>query len=234
MENAVVLAPRAGELTRKGYSLAPTTFDEALRFAELVAKSGFCPREYKGKPGDILVAVEMGAEVGFRPMQALQSISVINGRPAIYGDGALALVRASGELEDFDEHFEGQGDELTAVCMTKRRGEPQAVIRRFSVAMAKRAKLWAKAGTWTDYPQRMLQMRARSWTLRDGWADWLRGLHIREEVEDLTEVTADQVAASRTTATHELLREKYGLDQATLPDEPTGGEPEKTEETCTS
>jgi hypothetical protein len=36
----------------------------------------------------------------------------------------------------------------------------------------------------------MLKMRARSWTIRDGFADVLRGLHIREEVEDFIEIRA--------------------------------------------
>jgi len=217
METAVALVPK--NPAQKPYSLAPTTFDEAVRFAELVANSSFCPREYKGKAGDILVAVEMGAEVGFRPMQALQSISVINGRPAIYGAGALALVRATGELEDFDEHFEGTGDEVVAICLTKRRGEPNPVIRRFSVAMAKRAKLWTKQGTWTEYPQRMLQMRARSWCLRDGWADVLRGLHIREEIEDIVEPLTPGVAAA-TANVQERLREKYTSEVPEVPPDP--------------
>lgn len=219
MMEAVSIPTVMAPSPKKTYSLAPTTFDEAVRFAELVANSSFCPREYRGKAGDVLVAVEMGAEVGFRPMQALQSISVINGRPAIYGDGALALVRATGELEDFDEHFEGDGDMLSAVCMTKRRGEPNPVTRRFTVAMAKRAKLWGKSGTWTEYPQRMLQMRARSWTLRDGWADVLRGLHIREEIEDITEPLQPGVAAA-TAGVQERLREKYAEVPEVPPAEP--------------
>ncbi len=33
----------------------------------------------------------------------------------------------------------------------------------------------------------MLKRRARSWTIRDGFADVLRGLHIREEVDDFIE-----------------------------------------------
>jgi hypothetical protein len=222
---SVVPMPQGGPMVLKArpYSIAPTTFDEAVRFAELVAKSAFCPKEYRGKPGDILVAVEMGAEVGFRPMQALQSISVINGRPAIYGDGALGLVRATGELEDFDEHFDSEGEDLTAICMTKRRNERSPVTRRFSVAMAKRARLWGKQGPWTEYPQRMLQMRARSWTLRDGWADVLRGLHIWEEVQDIVETEAPTIAAA-TAVVHERLREKYAVPEA-VPDAPPNDVP---------
>jgi hypothetical protein len=56
------------------------------------------------------------------------------------------------------------------------------------MAMAEQARLTRKEGPWRSYPQRMLKMRARSWTLRDGFADVLRGLHIREEVDDFIEI----------------------------------------------
>jgi hypothetical protein len=42
----------------------------------------------------------------------------------------------------------------------------------------------------------MLKMRARSWTLRDGFADVLRGLHIREEVDDFIEIRGPSPAST--------------------------------------
>ena len=42
--------------------IQPTTFDELDRYAQLIARSSFCPAAMKGKAGDILVAVQMGAE----------------------------------------------------------------------------------------------------------------------------------------------------------------------------
>src|SRR6185437_4923253 len=59
-----------------------------------------------------------------------------------------------------------------------------------SMAMAEQARLLQKEGPWQGYPQRMLKMRARSWMIRDGFADVLRGLHLREEVEDYAPVIA--------------------------------------------
>ena len=49
---------------------------------------------------------------------------------------------------------------------------------------AKRAGLFGKAGPWTQYLPRMLQMRARSWNFRDNLADVLKGFSVREEVVD--------------------------------------------------
>ena len=56
--------------------------------------------------------------------------------------------------------------------------------RTFSQEDAKRANLWGKAGPWTAYPKRMLQMRARSFALRDSFPDALKGVGISEEVRD--------------------------------------------------
>jgi hypothetical protein len=80
--------------------------------------------------------------------------------------------------------MEGEGDNLTAVCEAKRQGYPAPTTVRFSVADAKKAGLWGKSGPWTQYPSRMLQLRARGFALRNAFADALRGLVTAEEAQD--------------------------------------------------
>jgi hypothetical protein len=82
------------------------------------------------------------------------------------------------------EYMEGEGDNLTAVCEAKRQGYPSPSVSRFSVTDAKKASLWGKTGPWTQYPSRMLQLRARGFALRDAFADALRGLVTAEEAQD--------------------------------------------------
>jgi hypothetical protein len=164
--------------------LRPTTMTEAMEFSKLVATSSMVPAAYRGKPADVLLAVQMGAELGLAPMQALQSIAVVNGRPTVYGDAMMALVRSSRRCESIHEYYEGEGDNLVAVCVARRVREPDPIIGRFSVADAKRAKLWGKAGPWSDHPKIMLKHRARGFCLRDGFADLLRGIITREEADD--------------------------------------------------
>jgi hypothetical protein len=164
--------------------LRPTTMTEAMEFSKLVATSSMVPAAYRGKPADVLLAVQMGAELGLAPMQALQSIAVVNGRPTVYGDAMMALVRSSRRCESIHEYYEGEGDSLVAVCVARRVREPDPIIGRFSVADAKRAKLWGKAGPWSDHPKIMLKHRARGFCLRDGFADLLRGIITREEADD--------------------------------------------------
>lgn len=165
-------------------SLVPTTLSEAMQFSDVLSKSIMVPREYQGKPANVLVAVQWGMELGLAPMQALQNIAVINGKPSIYGDALLAMVRADHRCRGVKEYLDGE----TAVCLITRShnsGEVEEIERKFSVDDAKRAGLWGKQGPWKQYPQRMLQMRARSLAIRDGFPDVIKGLISVEEAQDM-------------------------------------------------
>lgn len=164
-----------------GFTLKPRNLDEAMQFAKLMANSDLVPRDYQRKPGNVLIAVQMGAELGVSPMQAIQNISVINGRPSVWGDMLLAIVQGHPHCDGVEESISDDG--AMATCTVRRRGWAPTT-RTFSMDDAKQAGLLGKRGPWCDYPKRMLQMRARAFAIRDAFADALRGLACREEVED--------------------------------------------------
>ena len=187
---------------KQSFSLSPTSLNEAMKFSEILAKSDLVPKDFRNKPGNVLVAVQMGAELGLGPMQAIQNISVINGRPCVWGDSMLAIARSHREFEDIIEEFDGE----TATCIVKRKGQ-SPTVRDFSFADAKKAGLLGKQGPWQQYPKRMLAARARAFALRDSFADALRGLNSAEEVRDYhtQEVTVDPVGGdAKQTATAQL------------------------------
>lgn len=168
----------------------PQSLTEAIALSKLIANSDLAPKDFKGKPANCLIAMQMGAEVGLAPMQSLQNIAVINGRPSLWGDAALGVVQVHPEYEWHKERIEGSGDTRVAIFEIKRKGQ-EAYAVRFAVADAKKASLWGKAGPWQTYPDRMLQLRARGFGLRDKFADALRGLSIAEEVMDIAPDTSD-------------------------------------------
>lgn len=172
--NAVAAIPAA-----QPFSLAPRNFDEAWRLAEILADSDLVPKDFRGKPGNCLVAIQWGAEVNLGALQSVQNIAVINGRPSMWGDALIALVRSSPLCESIIETDDGH----TATCRVKRRGEPEQV-RTFSAEDAKHAGLQGKQGPWQQYPKRMRQMRARAFALRDVFADVLKGIPMAEELQD--------------------------------------------------
>lgn len=158
------------------------SFDELERWAKRAAASDMVPKDYKGKPDNIILAVQMGSELGLRPMQSLQNIMTNNGRPSVWGDAMLALCKMHPAYISNTETVSGEGDNRVAKCVTLRRGE-KPVERTFSVADAKKAGLWGK-NVWAQYPDRMLQMRARGFALRDAFPDKLKGLVSAEEAQD--------------------------------------------------
>ena len=175
------------QLTTNRQGFAPATVTEAIQFSEMLANSNMVPKQYMGKPQDIMVCIQWGMEMGLAPMQALQNIAVINGKPSVYGDAMMALVQASPVCEGVEESIEDEGTpNPVAVCVARRKGRAPVTVR-FSVEDAKRAGLWGKQGPWQAYPKRMLQMRARGFALRDAYPDVLKGLISTEEAQDYPE-----------------------------------------------
>lgn len=213
-----------------GMVLRPANFAELTQFATIAAKSSMVPPQYKGKPEDIMLAVQLGSELGLAPMQSLQNVATINGRPAVYGDALIGLCRQSSVCKDIEERIEGDGDGMVAWCKATRVGAAP-VTHSFSVTDAKKAALWGKAGPWTQYPKRMLQMRARGFALRDAFPDVLRGLITAEEAADTpadtfkgTTIEAEPEAAAppvdrRPTVTQWLKDLDVDLANASTPEE---------------
>lgn len=185
----------------RGY-IVPTTVEEAARMAQAVIMGGFAPDSYKDKisglfdPNKIMLGIMAAMEAGLQPLYGLRQIAIINGRPTIWGDAAMALVQSKNLIDEYIE--ERIGTAPTNADLSKwpagygwkvtirRKGQKGEYVGEFTVAMAKRANLWLnpKKAPWREHPDRMLKIRARAFPLRDGFADALAGLAIREEVED--------------------------------------------------
>ena len=167
-------------------TLEPKNLTEAMEFSKMLAESSMVPTNFRGKPQDILVAVQWGYELNLKPLQSLQNLAVINGKPSIYGDAMIALVKADKRCLGIKEKVDGEGDNMVATCTVKRAygNEVEETVSTFSVKDAIQAKLWKKPGPWSQYPKRMLQMRARGFALRDAFSDVLKGVISAEEAQD--------------------------------------------------
>ncbi len=190
------------------------SLSEAMEYAKLIANSDLAPKDYKGKPGNVLIAMQYGLEIGLKPMQAIQNIAIINGRPAIWGDAMIGLVQSHPLCEYINEEYKND----VAYCTVKRQGEDEYTYE-FSKQDAKSAGLLGKSGPWAQYPQRMLQMRARAFALRDKFSDILKGIACREEVEDYQVIedkkTKTERASERLKVILDNNKPAYDLSQLT-------------------
>ena len=170
------------EIQIEGGLVQCRSLEDAYRFAKAILTSGLAPQFKTAE--SIIVAVQHGAEVGLKPMQSLQRICVVNGRPSLWGEAVPGVVLNSGKMESWKENVEGAGDAHKATCWAKRK-DGMDKLAEFSVADAKRAGLWGKAGPWTNYPDDMLRYKARARCFRPLFADVLCGLDVAEDIQDV-------------------------------------------------
>ena len=197
---AVAKVEKAPLTVGEGGYITPKTVEEAARMAQAVIIGGFAPDSYKVNgvvdPNKVLLGIMAALEAGLQPLYGLRQIAIISGRPTIWGDAAMALVQSKNLISDYEEEKIGTPptsadlnkwpDDYGWRVTIKRRGQAGEYVGEFTVGMAKRARLWmnAKKVPWLEHPDRMLKIRARAFPLRDGFADALAGLAIREEIED--------------------------------------------------
>lgn len=187
-----------------------------MKLASQLAASEIVPKCYRNKPSDLFLCWAKGYQLGISPEQAMDCISVINGKAVMWGDEMLALCMSHPDFDDIIETPIVKNDAVIGYnCTIKRRfkADKESV---FTLDMAKKAGLLAKGGVWNQYPERMLKLRARGFCLRDAFPDALKGIKSREEVEDYIEVDYVDTGnkGSRTERLKQDLMIKKGAENA--------------------
>jgi hypothetical protein len=156
--------------------------DAMFRFARCYLQSGLAPASFKNEQ-QLVIAWAKAAELGLSPLQAVEGMTIINNRVGIMGDLALAMVEASGLLEQKRVEYSGEGESLVCQVTLQRKGR-ESQVYSFSVREARAAGIYERSPTWRNYPRRMTYYRALGFGLRDEFSDVLKGTKTVEELQD--------------------------------------------------
>lgn len=182
------------EFDEGGLISAKNSNDE-WRIADLMLRSNALPQQFKNVP-QVVMALQFLKAHRLPPMIAIRQTTIINGTLSIWGELPLALCRRANMIREWTEIlFDKDYKEINftnknlnepifgAMC---RMVDPQGKVteRSFTVADAITAGLWNK-DIWKKYPKRMIQMRTRGWTLKDGAPEVLHGISIAEYDHDM-------------------------------------------------
>jgi len=196
-------------------AIVPQTFEETFRISRAVVAAGLAPAALIGKKaGDdaasaVAVAIMSGAELGLKPMVALRSFTVINGKPALYGDGLINVVRMSGKVSYLRTGCDTRDGQMVGWCEAKRNDTGEEKRVEFSQGDAIRAGLWqpdalirkqvwengnriwkndqTNDSPWHRFPKRMLAWRAAGYCLRELFGDVLGGIRDEFEAREIAE-----------------------------------------------
>lgn len=148
-----------------------------MDYAKALAASDLLPAQFRGKPANVLVAVEYGRALGVEPMAAIQGITVIQGKPTASAQLVGALVRRAGHRLRIIKHDNGAVE-----AQIVRRDDPEFTFRAvWTMERAKSAGLTGKGGSWTHFPMAMLVARATTEVAREACPDVLSGVAYTEE-----------------------------------------------------
>ena len=189
-----------------------------MQYAQALAASNLLPRAYQRQPANVLLAVQMGEALGIPPIQAINSIHVIEGKPTASADLIASLVRRAGHKLRVKEAADG-----TAVTATLIRSDDPdfAFEATWTMAKAQQAGLTGK-GVWKQYPGQMLRNRAITEVCRQGAGDALFGvIYTPEELgqDDSHQATAtvvDQPQHDPAEAAHAAIEAERAPDFAAL------------------
>lgn len=162
----------------------------AQQIATSVANTDFVPRSLRGNKHAVLAAILTGRELGIGPMQALQSIHVVDGRPTLSAELMRALVLSQGHRIVVRET-----DAEHVVVWGRRADSGDELAVAWTLDDAKRAGLLGKSN-WRSYPAQMLLARGTSQLCRSLFPDVLAGVsYVPEELgHDSTGEAAPAVA----------------------------------------
>lgn len=163
----------------------------AHELAVPLCETSFVPSHFYNKPGEATAAILYGAEAGLSPLQALQGVYVISGKPAMYARTLMAVVLGAGH----EVWTESESESRVIVC-GRRRGSQQVEKAIWTIDRAKKAGYTKNAKYQTD-PQAMLLARAQSDVCRRVAPDALLGMAY--SVEELQDSDVDAPAPAKRT-----------------------------------
>lgn len=147
----------------------PGALAAQMDYAKAMAASDLLPRQYQGKPANLLWAISYGQTLGVAPLTAVQSIHVINGKPTASADLIAGLVRRAGHK------LRVNGDDRRAVAQIIRADDPDFTFEVvWTIERAHAAKLTSK-DTWKNFPAAMLKARAITEVARAACSEILQG-----------------------------------------------------------
>lgn len=162
-----------------------SSFNAGYKVANALAKSKVVPASLQGKPDDIFAILAMGAEIGIKPMQALNSINVIQGKPTISPQLMMAMVRGKLPSAIIDIKQNAENKSVT-VKAARSKEELDAGLYYEAVWDMDRATRMGLAlkDNYQKQAKTMLTWRAVAEACRMQFPDIIMGLYVPEEFQD--------------------------------------------------
>lgn len=160
------------------------------RQAKALAQSSLVPKEYQGNIANVVVAMDVASRIGAAPLQVMQNLDIIHGRPSFRAKFLIATVNASKAWTPI--RYETSGDDAShkgykCRAYAKCRETDETCHGPWITWTMVDAEGWSKkSGTkWKTMPELMFCYRAAAFWTRLYAPELSLGIQTTEEVMDV-------------------------------------------------
>ena len=160
--------------------------------ARALATSDIIPEHYRGKPGNVLVAMELAQRFGpdVSPLMVMQNTFVVKGKLGFMAQFVIAMMNRSGKfIGGVRFTFEGAGTERRCTAWANIAPDGERVERTVTLEEARRAG-WTEGLGWRANSDQMLAYRAGAYLGRLYAPETMLGIMTVEELQDIKEAPA--------------------------------------------
>lgn len=165
------------------------SFNHAQRVAIMMAKSNLVPENYRGEANipNVMIALEMANRIGASPLQVMQNLYVVHGKPSWSSQFIIASINSCGKFSPLRFDIVGEGDNMACVAWAYDKATKDRLDGpKVTMAMAKAEGWTSKNGSkWKTMPELMIRYRAAAFFGRLYAPEIMMGMHTAEEVMDV-------------------------------------------------
>lgn len=194
----------------------PGNYDKSMEMCVVLAKSNLVPKDFQGKPENILIAMEISQRTGSSLLAVMQSLNIIQGRPTFGSKYIIAAINSTGKFTPLRFQFGEESEEreisfnytvwengqkskregkvklknriCKAYCTDKQTGET-LYSPEVSLEMAVHEGWYTKDGSkWKTMPELMLMYRSATMFGGIYAPEVTMGMSSKEEIEDISDM----------------------------------------------
>ena len=166
-------------------------FDQAVRQAKILAKSDLVPEQtYRDKPANCLIALDMAYRMNMSPLNVMQNLFIVKGKPGWSGQFCISAVNASPRFStklEFVQLLDDNGKTKGYYAQAVEAGTGKICTGSPVTWDMVRAEGWydKNGSKWKTMPDLMFHYRAAAFFAREFCPEVLNGLQTADEIRDV-------------------------------------------------
>lgn len=162
----------------------------AVKQAKILASSDLVPEgTYRGKPANCLIALDMAHRTGLSPLNVMQNLFIVKGKPGWSGQYCIGAVNSCGRFSplEFVQMIDDKGDTRGYFAQATNLETGKVCVGSPVTWDMVRAEGWydKNGSKWKTMPDLMFRYRCAAFFARTYCPEVLNGLQTVEELKDV-------------------------------------------------